>query len=106
MSKRHPNYEMLPEHMRHGMQLYYDHGIEPGSFLRAVLENDLCGAAGRADHVNQRCLFQYAQFLFNEVSRICWGNPEKVQAWIDRGGMQGLLAKQRAHEDALAEEEA
>ena len=32
------------------------YGHQPGSFIQAVLDNDLRGAFGRADHVNRKAL--------------------------------------------------
>lgn len=86
---REPNYEMLPEHMRDGMRLWVERGIEPGSFLEAVLCNDLKGACGRADHINRHHLFDYVEFIYNEVPADCQGSREKYIAWMERGGMLG-----------------
>jgi hypothetical protein len=77
------NYSKLPMHMRTGVQLYLEQGIEPGSFLRAVLENDLAGAARRADEVNRKFLFEWAEFLHNELPANSWGSPEIVDRWLE-----------------------
>lgn len=84
-----PNYEMLPEHMQEGMQLWVERGIEPGSFLTAVLCNDLMGALGKADSTNIDRLKDYGMFLYNEVPSTCFGSREKVRAWAERGGLFG-----------------
>lgn len=86
---REPNYEILPEHMQEGMRLWIERGIEPGSFLMAVLENDLMGALGKADEINAASLLAYGRFLYNEVPTSCFGSPEKCAAWAKRGGMNG-----------------
>ena len=85
-------YHDLPEHMRDGMRLYIERGIAPGSFLRAVLSNDLMGAMGRADDVNLKALPAYGRFLYNEAPSLCFGSPEKVADWIKRGGMNAVEA--------------
>ena len=54
------NYDSLPPHMHDVMRLYIEHGIEPGSFLTAVLSNDLMKALGKA-----------------------------VETWIKHGGLAG-----------------
>jgi hypothetical protein len=77
------NYEMLPEHCRDGMKLYIEHGIPPGSFLMAVLENNLVEAFGRADDVNINRLYDYASFLYNQAPSGCWGSKEKVSKWME-----------------------
>jgi len=60
---------------------YVEHGIEPGSFLKAVLCNDLVDACGRADVYNRRKLFEYVEWLYNEAPADCWGSEEKVLKW-------------------------
>ncbi|MES2531950.1 MAG: hypothetical protein V4636_13010 [Pseudomonadota bacterium] len=79
----------LPDYMQTGMAYYLAAGIEPGSFLTAVLCNDLRGACMRADTTNQRRLYDYVFFLYNYAPSTCWGSPEKVDAWIAHRGMQG-----------------
>jgi len=71
----------IPERMMAGIRLYVDHGVPPGGFLTAVLENDLSGAVGHADAENLRNLPAYVTYLYNEVPAACWGSPAKVAAW-------------------------
>ena len=80
---------MLPEHMRESARAYVEVGRPPGSFLRAVLTNDLIESFGRADHINQQCMFGWATWLYNECPGNAWGSPEAVEAWIARGGLEG-----------------
>ena len=86
---RQPNYDMLPEHMRDGMQLWVERGVDAGSFLMAVLRNDLMGALGKADDVNINQLKAYGMFLYNEVPSDCFGSVEKCRKWSIRGGLFG-----------------
>lgn len=79
----------LPEHCRHGMKLYIERGILPGSFLQAVLANDLMGAFGRADDINRSRIQDYVTFLYNEVPAMCWGSREAIRRWVERGGLAG-----------------
>lgn len=85
---RRSDWDLLPEHMHDGMQLYVERGIEPGGFMMAVLCNDLRGACERADAINRHKIFNIVAFLYNCVPAGCWGSPEKVQVWIDKGGLQ------------------
>jgi hypothetical protein len=84
--------DVLPEHMRGAMQRYIDYGIEPGSFLSAVICNDLIGAVGRADDINKYRIGDYCRFLYNDAPSDCWGSPAKYQAWISHAGMEGKYA--------------
>jgi len=72
----------LPEHMREGLELYLEHGVEPGSFMMSVLTNDLLGAISRADQINQRYLPQIVSYCVCEVPSIAWGSQERVKNWM------------------------
>jgi len=78
----------IPQHMHESISEYVLHGRPPGGFLNAVLENDLMESAGLADDQNRECLFQYAKLLYL-LPYDSWGSPEKVQAWIKKGGLEG-----------------
>ena len=87
--RQRPDYEMLPEHMRDEMKLWVERGIEPGRFLGAVLRNDLMSALGIADSINRERLFDFGNFLYNEVPADCHGSRENYAAWMERGGLLG-----------------
>ena len=76
------DYSGLPEHLRGGMQRYIEHGIPPGGFLTAVLENDLAGAFGRADNTSLAALHDIVRWAHWVMPAGAWGSPAKVQAWI------------------------
>ena len=61
---------------------YVTHGVEPGGFVRAVLENNLCGAFGRADVENRRDIFEIVSYVHNNIPAGCNGSPEKVENWM------------------------
>lgn len=88
----------IPAHMYGGMKRYILHGIPPGSFLTAVLSNDLMGALGKADEDNRVALHAYGMFLYNDAPSPCHGSPEKVRAWIAKGGMAGAQATEAAED--------
>jgi len=72
---------MIPLHLKEAFDRYVDHGIEPGGFLMAVLENNLCQAVGRADDQNIQILKDIVAYVYNDMPSECWGSPEKVRAW-------------------------
>ena len=81
-------YGNIPEYMREGIFLYIQEGIEPGSFLRAVFENDLARAAKAADATNIMYFREYADMLL-QLPLSCWGSKEKVDDWIAHKGARG-----------------
>ena len=77
---------LLPEHMREGVRLYVLDNIEPSSFMRAVLENDLRESVARADHINKERLSDIVTFCFEALPAGSWGSVEKVKRWLDARG--------------------
>lgn len=89
MERYEENLTVLPGHMRDGMKLWIERGVLPGSFLTAVLSNDLMTALGKADDVNRHCLYDYGIYLYNYAPSRCYGSPEKIAAWAAAGGLLG-----------------
>ncbi len=63
-----------------------NHPYEFGSFVTAVLANDLVGAFAAADHYNELILKSYAEFLYMKMPgrtgdplRDWWGSYEAVK---------------------------
>ena len=63
---------------------HVEHGVDPGGFVTAVLENDLSQAFARADDDNRRDMFEIVTFVYNKIPSPSWGSPEKVKAWRKR----------------------
>lgn len=61
---------------------YVNDRLPPGSFLTAVLENNLKDAVGRADSFNIINLHNIVGYIYNYAPQICWGSPAKVDAWL------------------------
>lgn len=83
------DWSLIPEHMRGALRRYVMRGIPMGSFGSAILSNDFIDACGRADEENRPALFGWATFIYNFTPNACHGSPEKVQAWVDQGGILG-----------------
>jgi hypothetical protein len=63
---------------------YFDYGVPPGDFLRAILENRLVESVAAADDDNLRNIQAYAEYLYNEAPRGTWGSAENVDNHIRR----------------------
>ena len=70
----------IPEDTREAIDEYVKYG-ECGDFLEAVLSNDLTEAVCRADAENLAALEAIVKYVYNHIPRVCWGSPEKVEAW-------------------------
>jgi len=77
----------IPDYMHGGLIRYIENRIRPGSFLTAVLTNDLQGAVAAADETNRDLIPHYIVFLFNWAPHESWGSPEKVKAWLAGGAL-------------------
>ncbi len=88
----HPNYDheltpegpWLPPHIRDSVRRYIEQGREPGSFLTAVLFNDLREAFSNADIINREYLFNIVCWFYNEAPGPCWGSEANVKAWTTK----------------------
>lgn len=74
----------IPPHTREALENYIEHGFKPGSFLFAVLCNDLMGAFARADHDNTQCMKGIVHFVFNRMPLGSYGDSKSVYKYIDR----------------------
>ncbi len=87
---------MIPPHMQNAIDLWVNHGCphpsEMGSFLRAVLTNDLKAAAIFADDKNRAALADWALYLYNHVPSLCHGDEARLEAWHKAGGSEGINA--------------
>ena len=73
----------IPEATKEGIDQYVSHGVPPGSFLRAGLENNLREAYRNADDSNLVAIPAIVNHLYNDVTSMCWGSPDKVAEWIE-----------------------
>lgn len=80
-------------------------GIETGSFLRAVLENDLVKTFLYRSDESRLGLSSIAVFLDTEAPDEAWGSAAKVQAWIDKHAKERAGAKPSSGDIAEASEE-
>ena len=64
---------------------YWNHGFEPGSFLRAVICNDLVESVSRADPWNSKNLSKIVAYMINNAPIDSWGSYEVYKEWINKG---------------------
>lgn len=83
------NYSKLPERLQAGTQRYIEDGILPGSFLRAVISNNLKESFARADDDNRPVLFDIVKWFYWECPAPAVGSEEKMLAWKEIGGLNG-----------------
>lgn len=80
---------LVPEHLIDGLDAHVQNGRKTGSFLFAVLANNLRDAVLQADAKSLEGLPAIMGWLHNEAPSQCWGSPEKVNGWRARGGYFG-----------------
>jgi hypothetical protein len=80
---KHKEHNLIPEYTMNALNLYVEHGIVPGSFLCAVLENNLVRAVGRADRENLAALPDIVKYIYNELPSTCWGSPARVNEYLE-----------------------
>lgn len=73
----------VPEHDRDGIHRYIENGILPGSFLQAVICNDLLASVALADLENTYFLTKIVAWFYTYAPALCWGSQERMQAWSE-----------------------
>ena len=81
--EKNSKYLECPESVRGGLKRYIENKIEPGSFLFAVLSNDLFGAMGKADLGNRMNLFNIVNWIYNNAPCSCHGSKDIVVNWLN-----------------------
>jgi len=74
--------DLIPDHMFGAVKRYIMQGIQPGSFLTAVICNDLREAFARADEENAAAMHGWIKFFYNYTPSGCWGSPDAYRSWI------------------------
>jgi hypothetical protein len=78
-----PHYPINANSDIHGsLERYLNHGIPCGSFLMAVLENNLMDAFGRADIGNTANMKNIVGYIYNHVPSNAWGSKERVAEYL------------------------
>jgi len=81
--RRDEDYDSVPSrHMVEAVKNWVENGIPPGSFLSAVITNDLKEAAATADSINRHLLFEWVGWFWMRAPSDCWGSLENAQKWI------------------------
>lgn len=76
----------IPPRMMDGIQRYIENHIKPGSFLSAVIQNNLKEACSYADDENLANLPAYVGFFYNQAPGQCWGSEENFKRWLNQKG--------------------
>ena len=74
----------IPERMMGGINRYIENGIVPGSFLTAIIQNNLSEAVGQADDENLKNIPAYVSYFYNEAPATCWGSKTQMEKWVER----------------------
>lgn len=73
--------------MTGSVRLYMEYGVCTGSFLTALLSNDLMGSFDRADDDNRAAMFEWCLWLRDEAPSGSYGSPENFRRWCDERQM-------------------
>lgn len=90
------DYEWVPPKIKASLDAHALDGRATGSFLEAVLNNDLREAVRRADEVNYIMLGAIVMYCIAELPLASWGTPDQVKYWQDGGGWNGLFPSVKA----------
>ena len=75
-------YANMPENIKSTLDMYVEHGYEPGGFIMAVLSNDLMGAFAKADSECIANMHTIIKYVYNRTPNGCHGSTQNVYDWI------------------------
>ncbi len=75
----------IPSYMERALRAYVIHHKEPGKFLQAVIQNNLCEAVNRADEKNMFIIRGWVGIFYNFTPSLCHGSVEKYREWVKMG---------------------
>ena len=96
-----------PRRILEALARYAELRIQPGSFLTAVLENNLAEALLTADDESLAALPEINRLIARRLPALCYGSREKVKAWLDSerdvttGAWRNNLLRKAARMDTL-----
>jgi hypothetical protein len=102
MTDKFAQYDVIPIGTRRSLRDYLTDGLDPGSFLTAVLTNDLRHAIGRADRDNLAALKEIVMFLINRTPAIAHGNRELFYNWKGNAELRAECMASPNGREALA----
>ena len=73
----------IPGRMQDGIRMYVESRIRPGSFLTAIIQDDLKEAVAQADDENMPNIPAYVNYFYNYAPSPCWGSKAKMKAWLE-----------------------
>jgi hypothetical protein len=76
------DWKHCPEHIRPNIARWVENGLPPGSFLEAVLKNDLLLAVAFADEINIRSLPAIVAYITRFVPPAAYGSFERYEEWM------------------------
>ncbi len=71
----------IPAHTQAALDRYVERRCRPGSFLRAVIANDLTGAVLLADSENRKALIEITEAVWQQVPPVARGSKTAVDLW-------------------------
>jgi hypothetical protein len=83
----------IPERIREGLNRYKEYGVLPGSFLRAVVSNNLLDATCRADPECYAALWEIVLYAYNLLPLESFGSRKKMLAWSEKKRAAAAAAK-------------
>ena len=73
----------IPKMVKEEIDDYVHNRREPGSFTRAVLENNLKEAFFHADISSQVRMKDIIMYAYWEIPGVCWGSEQAVRNWLN-----------------------
>jgi hypothetical protein len=72
----------VPQHTRLCLENYFYHGLQPGSFITAMLRGDYEFAVNLADHENYHSIDEIRRFIEEQIPNDIRGSDRNMTSWV------------------------
>lgn len=81
---RDSEYDIIPDSVLQEINSFVLKGTPTGSFVSAVLRNDLKLAIGTGGPSALAAIRKVVSYMYNRVPSMCYGDAESIQSWRER----------------------
>lgn len=81
----------MTKYVKNALESYVSDRYHPGSFLVAVLSNDLKRSCELADDINRYSLAEIVTYIYNNIPMLAWGDKDAVKNWLEGTEMENTL---------------
>lgn len=77
-------HKVIPEDISLSIKRYFENRLHPGSFLEAILKNNLQETCSRAGDRERPIVCDIVSHICCNYASVCWGSEERFENWMSK----------------------